>query len=899
MKKYVYSFGDGQAEGSGADKDLLGGKGAGLAEMARIGIPVPPGFTITTEACVHYIEKGGELPQGLDGEEKQALALLEERTGTRLGDPERPLLVSVRSGAKFSMPGMMDTILNLGLNDKTVAGLERRTEDSRFAYDTYRRLLMMFGDVVLGIERDHFENLMRKKKQEKGVESDLDLDAVDLKELTDSYKDLIAREHSGGFPQDPLDQLHMARDAVFRSWNNPRAKYYRKQHGIPEDLGTAVNVQTMVFGNLGPGSGTGVGFTRNPASGAHELYGEFLSNAQGEDVVAGVRTPRPIAEMNEANAALFAQISDVAKSLEKHFRDMQDFEFTFEDDKLYMLQTRAGKRTGPAAVKVAVDMVNEGLITKDEAVLRVEPGHLDQLLHPRIDPESPAEVIAKGLGASPGAAVGTIVFDPDDAVKAKEQKKKVLLIRGETSPDDIHGMDAAQGILTATGGMTSHAAVVARGMGKPCVVGCSVLEIDEKARTLKIGGNVFKEGDSLAINGATGEVLAGEVKTLEPAVGGESEVLLRWADEIRSLGVRTNADTPRDAKRARDFGAQGIGLCRTEHMFFGEERLPWVQQMILYASAARNAKLSGSPTPDGQEAINKFQEALDHLLPFQREDFYGLFKAMESLPVTVRLLDPPLHEFLPNREELMVEVALRKERGEDVSEKEALLKLVEELHEFNPMMGHRGCRLGITFPEISAMQSRAIIEAACQLKKEGVKVLPEIMVPLIGTAEELAHQRRVVDEIARKVMEEMGVQVDYLVGTMIEVPRAALTADEVAKVADFFSFGTNDLTQMTYAYSRDDAGKFLRIYVGEGILPGDPFVSIDAVGVGQLVDMATKKGRASQPGLKVGICGEHGGDPASIAFCHKVGLDYVSCSPYRVPIARLAAAQARVLEKEG
>jgi pyruvate,orthophosphate dikinase len=632
----------------------------------------------------------------------------------------------------------------------------------------------------------------------------------------------------------------------------------------------------MVFGNLGANSGTGVGFTRNPSTGVKELYGEFLTNAQGEDVVAGVRTPRPIRELRDESARLYEQIADVAQKLERHFRDMQDFEFTFEEGTLYMLQTRAGKRTGPAAVKTAVDMVDEGLIEKHEAVLRVEPAQFDQLLHPRIDPGSPAQVVAKGLGASPGAAVGGIVFHPDDAVKAKEARRKVLLVRGETSPDDIHGMDAAQGILTATGGMTSHAAVVARGMGKPCVVGCATLEIHEKEQTLSIDGKIFKEGDQLAINGATGEVLSGEVRTLEPSVGGESETLLGWADEIRSLGVRTNADTPRDAKRARDFGAQGIGLCRTEHMFFGEERLPWVQQMILYASAARRAKVQESPDKEGAEAIRKFREALDHLLPFQREDFYGLFKAMEGLPVTVRLLDPPLHEFLPNREELMVEVAMKKERGEDVTERETLLRLVEELHEFNPMMGHRGCRLGITFPEISAMQTRAIMEAACELKREGVAVLPEIMVPLIGTAEELADQRKLVDEVAAKVMEEKGVQVEYLVGTMIEVPRAALTADDVAKVADFFSFGTNDLTQMTYAYSRDDAGKFLRIYTEMGILPGDPFVSIDVVGVGKLVEMATKNGRASHPGLK----------------------NYVSCSPYRVPIARLAAAQARIQSKE-
>ena len=884
MTKFVYSFGARDTEGDGSMKETLGGKGAGLAEMARIGIPVPPGYTITTAACIHFA-KTGEVPREVAAQEAQALARLEEETGKRFGDPADPLLVSVRSGAKFSMPGMMDTILNLGLNDATAEALAARSRDERFAYDTYRRLLQMFGDVVLSIPHDLFEGRLKALREAKGAASDLDLDAGDMKTLAGAFLSIIRDHHAEGFPQEPRRQLSLARDAVFKSWNNDRAVYYRRQNGIPDELGTAVNVQTMVFGNQGGVSGTGVGFTRNPATGRKELYGEYLMNAQGEDVVAGVRTPHAIADLAERSPELFGQISDLGALLERHFRDMQDFEFTFERGTLYILQTRAGKRTGAAAVKVAVDLVEEGLIDVDEALLRVAPLQLDQLLHPRIDPDSPAEVIAKGLGASPGAAVGKLVFDPDDAVLWSARKEKVLLVRNDTSPDDIHGMDAAQGILTATGGMTSHAAVVARGMGKPCVAGCSALEIHEEEGWLAVGGKTYRRGDVLAINGTTGEVLSGEVRTLEPEVGDEFRTLLAWADGRRRLGVRTNADTPKDAAQARAFGAEGIGLCRTEHMFFAEERLPWVQKMILSA---------------GEEAggASAFKEALDRLLPFQREDFKGILRAMDGCPVTIRLLDPPLHEFLPRREDLMVEVALLKARGDaDPQDKERVLRRVEELHEWNPMMGHRGCRLGITYPDITAMQTRAIMEAASALVKEGIDVRPEIMIPLVGSAEELKNQRDVVERVVETVREETGARVDVLVGTMIEVPRAALTAGDVARHADFFSFGTNDLTQMTFGFSRDDAGKFLGPYIELGILAEDPFVSLDVAGVGQLVEMAAAKGRAARPGLKVGICGEHGGEPRSIAFCHGIGLDYVSCSPYRVPIARLAAAQARIQEE--
>jgi pyruvate,orthophosphate dikinase len=897
--KYVYRFAPGETEGHGGMRDLLGGKGAGLAEMARLGIPVPPGYTITTQVCVEFLRRGGEIPPELESQEREALRWLEERTGKRFGDPENPLLVSVRSGAKISMPGMMDTILNLGLNDETVQGLARRTGDERFAWDSYRRLLQMFGDVVLGIPKDLFESEMTRLKERRGARSDIELQPSDLRELVETFKGIIREHHGEDFPQDPLVQLRMARDAVFRSWDNERARYYRRQHGIPDDLGTAVNVQTMVFGNLGDRSGTGVGFTRDPSTGEKKLYGEFLMKAQGEDVVAGIRTPRALDDLRELMPEIYEQIREVAATLEKHFRDMQDFEFTVEEGKLYLLQTRSGKRTGAAAVRIAVEMVEEGLISKEEALLRVDPMHLDQLLHRRIDPSSPAKVIAKGLGASPGAAVGEIVFDPDEAVRRREEGAKVLLVRNETSPDDIHGMDASEGILTATGGMTSHAAVVARGMGKPCVVGCSELVIREKEGEVRVGDMVFRRGEVLAINGTTGEVLTGEVRTLEPEMGGALSTLLEWADGIRRMKVRTNADTPKDAEVARRFGAEGIGLCRTEHMFFAEDRLPWVQQMILSAGAARKAREKGQA--ETSEDVRRMEEALEHLLPFQREDFKGILRAMAGLPVTVRLLDPPLHEFLPRREELMVEIALMKERGQtgpELEEKERLLERVEELHEWNPMMGHRGCRLGIIYPEITAMQVRALMEAASELVKEGVEVHPEIMVPLVGTEKELADQRAVIEETARKVLEEQGVEVNYTIGTMVEVPRAALVADEIARHADFFSFGTNDMTQMCFGYSRDDVGKFLRDYIQRDILPQDPFVALDRPGVGALLRIAVEKGRRTKPDLKMGICGEHGGEPSSIDFCEDLALDYVSCSPYRVPIARVAAAQATLRRRE-
>ncbi len=918
--KYVYFFGGGKAEGTGAMKDVLGGKGAGLAEMTNAGVPVPPGFTVTTEACNQYYASGGKIPPEVAAQQEEALRRLEELQGRRLGDPKDPLLVSVRSGAKFSMPGMMDTILNLGLNDQAARGLAEATGNPRFAWDSYRRFLAMFGSVVLGIEKDAFEEEIRGLKKRRGVASDVELTADDLQGLVGAFQKLIRERTGQEFPQDPRAQLDLARDAVFRSWHNDRAIFYRKQHGIADNLGTAVNIQAMVFGNKGKTSGTGVGFTRNPATGAKEFYGEYLINAQGEDVVAGIRTPKPIAELEGDLKACYDQLRAITTRLEQHYRDVQDFEFTIEDSHLYMLQTRTGKRTTQAAIRIAVEMVGEGLITREEAILRVEPSALDQLLHPRIDPNAAVTVLARGLAASPGAAVGEIVFDPDEAVEFKAQNRKVVLVRNETNPDDIHGMDAAQGILTATGGMTSHAAVVARGMGKCCVAGCSALEIREAAGTVRIGDRVLKKGEIITLNGSTGEVLLGQVPTLEPEESGEFKVFMGWADELRGLRVRANADVPRDALAARRFGAQGIGLCRTEHMFFAEERLPWVQQMIMYAPIAKRVRSQVEKLRREMEETQgerrerlaaglrqaeedlagpqaKLDEALARILPFQRDDFRGILKAMEGLPVTIRTLDPPLHEFLPKREELMVEVALLHERKADpalIAEKEQLLRRVEELHEFNPMLGHRGCRLGITYPEITAMQARAILEAAAGLIKEGVRVFPEIMIPLVGDVTEFRHQRAVVDRVAREVGRETGVEVPYLVGTMIEIPRAALTADEVAGEAQFFSFGTNDLTQMTFGYSRDDAGKFLREYVEEKILAHDPFVSLDQRGVGQLVTMATEKGRATRRDLKVGICGEHGGDPASIEFCYRTKLDYVSCSPYRVPIARLAAAQATI-----
>ncbi len=882
-KKYIYFFGSGKADGTGAMKDLLGGKGAGLAEMTNAGVPVPPGFTITTEVCNLFYDLGKKVPDGLDGEMREYMIKVEGALGGsfKFGGVDRPLLVSVRSGSKFSMPGMMDTVLNLGLNDQTVQGLIRRTGNERFAWDAYRRFIQMFGNVVMGIEKEVFEHIIHEVKKKKKVNLDIELTAEDLKGLVDKFKAKVRQVVKREFPQDPWEQLLMARDAVFGSWNNPRAITYRKLNDIPGNLGTAVNVQAMVFGNMGDTSATGVGFTRNPSTGEKEFYGEYLTNAQGEDVVAGIRTPHPIADLEKEMPEVYRQLRDITTRLEKHYRDVQDFEFTVQEGKLFMLQTRTGKRTAQAAVKIAVDMVSEGLITKEEAVLRVEPASLDQLLHPIIDPKARIEVIAKGLPASPGAASGRVVFTADEAVK-QAKKDKVILVRPETTPDDIHGMDAAKGILTARGGMTSHAAVVARGMGKPCVAGCESIKVDLKAGKFIVGKYAVKAGDWITIDGGTGRVIIGKVPTKDPEVSGDFGTLMRWADGVRTMGVRANADIPRDAKQAREFGAEGIGLCRTEHMFFAEDRLPIVQQMIL------------ASTTEGRE------KALSKLLPMQRSDFKGLFESMDGFPVTIRLLDPPLHEFLPKREDLMVEIAVMKAKRApkaSITKKEKLLQRVEELHEFNPMLGHRGCRLGIVYPEITRMQTRAIIEAACDLTKKGRKIVPEIMVPLVGIKKELQNQKELIKATAEEVMSKKGVKIDYMIGTMIELPRAAVIADEIAKEAEFFSFGTNDLTQTTFGFSRDDAGKFINYYTENTILEKDPFQTLDQEGVGQLVKMGVTKGRATRQNLKVGICGEHGGDPASVEFCYRTGLNYVSCSPFRVPIARLAAAHARLKEK--
>jgi pyruvate,orthophosphate dikinase len=882
-KKYIYFFGSGKADGTGAMKDLLGGKGAGLAEMTNAGVPVPPGFTITTEVCNLFYELGKRVPDGLDSEMRGYMKNVEEalRGKFSFGDASRPLLVSVRSGSKFSMPGMMDTVLNLGLNDTTINGLIRMSGNERFAWDAYRRFIQMFGNVVMGIEKDQFEHIIHEAKRKKKVHLDIELTAEDLKGLVAKFKAKVKQITKREFPQDPWEQLLMARDAVFGSWNNPRAITYRKLNDIPGNLGTAVNVQSMVFGNMGETSATGVGFTRNPSTGAKEFYGEYLTNAQGEDVVAGIRTPHPIADLEREMPAVYKQLRETTTMLEKHYRDVQDFEFTVQEGTLFMLQTRTGKRTAHAAVKIAVDMVGEGLITKEEAVLRVEPASLDQLLHPIIDPKAKIQLIAKGLPASPGAASGKVVFTADEAVK-QAKKDKVILVRPETTPDDIHGMDAAKGILTARGGMTSHAAVVARGMGKPCVAGCETIKVDLKAEKFTANGVTVKLNDWITIDGGTGRVILGKVPTVEPTVSGDFGTLMKWADEVRTLGVRANADIPRDAKMAMQFGAEGIGLCRTEHMFFASDRLPYVQQMIL------------ADTTEGRD------KALAKLLPMQRSDFKGLFETMGGLPVTIRLLDPPLHEFLPKREELMVEVAVmqaKKAPKASITKKEKLLHRVEELHELNPMLGHRGCRLGIVYPEITRMQTRAIIEAACDLAKKGKKVIPEIMVPLVGIKKELQNQKALIKATADEVMKKKGVKIDYMIGTMIELPRAAVIADEIAKEAEFFSFGTNDLTQTTFGFSRDDAGKFIGYYTENNILEKDPFQTLDLEGVGQLVKMGVTKGRATRQNLKVGICGEHGGDPVSVEFCYRTGLNYVSCSPFRVPIARLAAAQAKLKEK--
>ncbi|HUG55365.1 MAG TPA: pyruvate, phosphate dikinase [Vicinamibacteria bacterium] len=922
-------------------KETLGGKGAGLAEMTNAGLPVPPGFTISTAACNLYQERGGRLTPQIEAEIEKNLGRLESLMGKKLGEAADPLLVSVRSGAKFSMPGMMDTILNLGLNDRSVEGLEAKTGNGRFAKDSYRRFIQMYGNVVLGIEKDRFEHELSAVKKKRKARADLDLDEAAFDEVVQRYKVVVEKETRHPFPQDPRAQLEGARDAVFRSWMNPRAVTYRKLNDIPHDLGTAVNVQSMVFGNMGETSATGVGFTRNPSTGAREFYGEFLQNAQGEDVVAGIRTPHPITLLEKVMPEAYRQLREITTRLEHHYKDVQDFEFTIQENTLYMLQTRNGKRTGVAAVHIAVDMVEEGILTPREAVAKVEPQSLDQLLHPIFDlkARARAEVAAKGLPASPGAATGAVVFTADEAVAWSGKGKRVVLVRMETVPDDIHGMSVAQGILTATGGMTSHAAVVGRQMGKPSVVGCGSLGIDARAKRLRVAGRTLKEGDPISIDGSTGEVILQELPTspseVLQVVNGtrkpaqsplyqKFEKLLGWADEVRRLGIRANADVPRDAKVAFAFGARGIGLCRTEHMFFAEDRLPHVVKMIMAAARGqkgldltarlkeRLAEARGTQAGEIRKEMARvkkeygrymkdYQEALRKLLPMQRADFAGLFREMHGHPVTIRTLDPPLHEFLPKREELMVQIATLRAQGESknrsrIARLSQTLHAVEELHEFNPMLGHRGTRLGITYPEITRMQARAIFEAAAQVAKKGTPVKPEVMIPLVGHVEELRRQKKIVLDAAAEVLGKGGSGVDFLVGTMIEVPRGALTADEIAKEADFFSFGTNDLTQMGFGLSRDDAGKFLGYYQEHGILEKDPFVSIDAGGVGQLVEIGVTKGRKVKPSLKIGVCGEHGGDPSSIRFFHAVGLDYVSCSPYRVPIARLAAAQAQ-LEK--
>jgi len=895
MERYVYAFGGGKADGHGAMKDVLGGKGAGLAEMTNAGLPVPPGFTIATSACRLYFENNNQLPASIHAEVKQALTHLESLLGQRLGDPKAPLLVSVRSGAKFSMPGMMDTILNLGMNDQIVEAFARKTNNPRFAYDSYRRFIQMFGNVVMEIPKEKFEHVFDGQKKKKRIKFDTELTAEDLNQVIEDYKKVVRKEAGKDFPQDPQVQLTMSIEAVFRSWYNTRAKTYRRLNKISDDLGTAVNVQTMVFGNMGETSGTGVGFTRNPATGVREFYGEFLMNAQGEDVVSGVRTPVPIKELDGIMPDVYRQLREHTTLLEKHYKDVQDFEFTIQEGKLYLLQTRAGKRTGPAAVQIAVDMAKEGLITQPEALLRVEPEQLNQLLHPVLDERKPLEVIAKGLPASPGAAVGQIVFTADDAV-AKGKSGPVVLVRGETVPDDIHGMEVAVGILTSRGGMTSHAAVVTRGMGKPCVAGCAEVDVSEEKRQLKVGNLVFKEGDWISLDGSTGRVIKGKTNLVEPDPhSGAFATFMQWADEHRKLGVRANADIPRDATVARNFGAEGIGLCRTEHMFFAQDRLPHVQRMIMACKETQDAKEAKAYEKERRSALAK-------LLPMQRKDFFGLFKAMAGLPVTIRTLDPPLHEFLPKREQLMVEIAVlesHKKRGKKLSELKKILEVVEGLHEFNPMLGLRGCRLGIMYPEITEMQARAIFEAAVECKQKGIGAKPEVMIPLVGDVKELAAQKEIVKRVAEGVFAKKGVRVEYLVGTMIELPAAALSAAEIAQEAEFFSFGTNDLTQTTFGLSRDDCGKIIKAYVAQKIWPADPFAVLDGKRVGRLMKIGTSEGRSTRPNLKVGICGEHGGDPLSIAICAEAGLNYVSCSPYRVPIARLAAAQAAVKESAG
>ncbi len=879
-QQLVYTFGAGRTDGNAAMRDLLGGKGANLAEMALLGLPVPPGFTITTEVCSYYYSHSGHYPPGLKKQVYKGISHIEAALGRTFGDPDNPLLVSVRSGARVSMPGMMDTVLNLGLNDETVQGLAKQSGDPRFAYDCYRRFVQMYGDVVLGLkpeskeEIDPFERILQAKKQARGVRLDTELSEEDLWELVQEFKAFIRNSLGIHFPADPEEQLWQAIGAVLRSWNNNRAIAYRRLYHIPEEWGTAVNVQAMVFGNLGEDCATGVAFTRNPSTGAKELYGEFLINAQGEDVVAGIRTPQPIIPaMQELFPECLSQLQDIAARLEAHYRDMQDIEFTIERGHLWILQTRSGKRTASAAVKIAVDMVREGLIDEKTAILRVDPVQLDQLLHPTLDPSAPRELLARGLPASPGAVSGEVVFSAEDAVEAAHEGRKVILVRIETSPEDIQGMHSAQGILTARGGMTSHAALVGRGMGRCCVVGCSGIEIDYVQKCFTANGRVVRQGDVITLDGSTGEVFWGEVPKVEPRFHEELSQLMAWGDALRRLGVRANADTPQDAQLSRDFGAEGIGLCRTEHMFFEGERIDAVREMIL---------------AEDEEGRRK---ALEKILPLQKADFRAILRVMADLPVTVRFLDPPLHEFLPQTEAEVKELAER--AGVDPKRLKAQW---EALRELNPVLGHRGCRLGITFPEIYEVQTQALMEAACELAQEGIPVMPEIMLPLVGYAEELRVLRERIERVCQQVCADHGVSVRYKVGTMIEVPRAALTADAIAQEADFFSFGTNDLTQMTLGLSRDDAGKFLPAYLKQRILLADPFMTLDQEGVGRLMEWAVEKGRKVKPDLKIGICGEHGGDPQSIRFCHRLGLDYVSCSPYRVPIARLAAARAALMQ---
>jgi len=882
MTQWVYSFGNGTADGNAGMKNLLGGKGANLAEMSALGLPVPPGFTLTTEVCTHYTDNDNTYPEVLKDQVSAAMAGIEKAMGLKFGDPENVLLVSVRSGARASMPGMMDTVLNLGLNDETVEGLARVSGDERFAFDSYRRFIQMYGDVVLGVEHHNFEDILEDHKDRLGVALDTDLSAADWRKLVDQYKEMVQRELGAPFPQDPVEQLWGAVNAVFGSWMNKRAETYRRLHDIPRSWGTAVNVQSMVFGNMGDDCATGVAFTRDPSTGENLYYGEFLINAQGEDVVAGIRTPQSLTiegkaksgsdlpSMQEVMPDTYGELVQVRDQLERHYKDMQDMEFTVQKGRLWMLQTRNGKRTTKAALKIAVDMVDEGLINKTEAIARIDPGQLDQLLHPTLDPHAERNLLATGLPASPGAASGRVVFSAEDAEAYNERgEKNTILVRIETSPEDIGGMHIAKGILTTRGGMTSHAAVVARGMGTPCVSGAGTINVNYREKTMTALGEVIHEGDIITIDGSSGEVMKGAVATIQPELSGDFSRLMAWVDEIRKLGVRANAETPTDAKTAREFGAEGIGLCRTEHMFFDSERIIHVREMIVADDESQR------------------RSALDKLLPFQRQDFIDLFRIMDGLPVTIRLLDPPLHEFLPHSEEDMAEVA--KSAGIDVAQVKAR---AEQLHEFNPMLGHRGCRLGVTYPEIYEMQTRAIIEAALSVAAEGITVHPEVMIPLVGMKTELDRMKDLVDLTANTVMDEKGARIDFMVGTMIELPRAALRAADLAESAEFFSFGTNDLTQTALGLSRDDAGPFIQIYQEKGVLEVDPFVSIDQEGVGELVRLAVQRGRAARPGIKLGICGEHGGDPASVAFFHQVGLDYVSCSPYRVPIARLAAAQA-------